>query len=245
MRNNQRGMSLVEVTIILAVLALLTAVAAPAIGGYMQDSAASKAKADVEAIGSALARMLADTSEPWILRDGNGATATDPPSRAAANRVNMLVSPGNTPVRGVARAVNAADSTVDWADPVNDGGVQRLAYFLVSNTPSGLSANSYRSPANMTVLGNYDPDSGSGGNSEFGWRGAYLPGPLGPDPWAYRYAVNVEFLAKALGAGPSGNVNDVFVISAGPNATVETRFDIDGVAAGGDDIIFVLSGGTR
>lgn len=225
-------MSLVEVTIILAVLAVLTAVAAPSIGGYMRDAAATTARADVEVIGSALSRMLVDTGEPWVLKNGNGGGVTLPPTRATADRVDLLVSSGAIPAVSVARAVG----TTDWDDPVGVDVVQPLDYFLVENTPSGALANAYRTPEN--VPGGFQ-------NSDFGWRGAYLPGPIGPDPWGTRYAVNVEFLAKALGAGPSGNVNDVFVISAGVNQTVDTRFDRDGVTAGGDDVIFVLSGSTR
>ncbi|MEX2270379.1 MAG: hypothetical protein WD690_02840 [Vicinamibacterales bacterium] len=225
-------MSLVEVTIILAVFAVLTAVAAPSIGGYMNDAAAAKAKADVEAIGSALSRMLVDTGEPWVLRNGNGGGPTVAPTRDAANRVDLLASNGATP----AVAVTRLSGTTDWDDPVGIDEVQRLEYFLVENTPSGSSANGYRTAEN--VPGGFQ-------SSDFGWRGAYLPGPIGPDPWGNRYAVNVEFLAKALGAGPSGNVNDVFVVSAGANRRLETRFDTDGVTAGGDDLIFVVSGGTR
>ena len=87
----------------------------------------------------------------------------------------------------------------------------------------------------MSVATEFDPDSGALFNAEHAWRGAYLPGPIGPDPWGTRYAVNVEFLARALGAGPSGNVNDVFVISAGPDRVVDTRFDVDGATPGGSD----------
>jgi type II secretory pathway pseudopilin PulG len=234
-------MSLVEATIILAVLAVLTSVAAPALGTYMRDASATAAKKDVEVIGTALSRMIADVGEPWILRDGNGAAVTDPPSRAAANRVDLLVSAGAEPALGVTRS----SGSPDWDADVDDLGVQQLDYYLVLNTPSALTGNSYRTAANMSVLANFDPDSGSQFNSDFAWRGAYLPGPIGADPWGNRYAVNVEFLAKALGAGPSGNVNDVFVVSAGQNGMLGTRFDTDGVTAGEDDIVYVVSGGTR
>jgi hypothetical protein len=37
----------------------------------------------------------------------------------------------------------------------------------------------------------------------------------------------------------------VFVISAGPDRVVDTRFDIDGATAGTTDLIYVLSGGSR
>jgi type II secretory pathway pseudopilin PulG len=234
-------MSLVEATIILAVLAILTSVAAPALGTYMRDASATAAKKDVEAIGTALSRMIADVGEPWILRDGNGAAVTDVPSRAAANRVDLLVSDGAIPALGVARS----SGSPDWNAAVDDLGVQELDYFLVLNIPSALTGNGYRTATNMSTLANFDPDSGSQFNSDFAWRGTYLPGPIGADPWGNRYAVNVEFLAKALGAGPSGNVNDVFVVSAGQNGALETRFDTDGVSAGSDDVVYVVSGGTR
>jgi hypothetical protein len=122
--------------------------------------------------------------------------------------------------------------------------VQRLEHHLVQNTPGNAAGNAYRTAASMSVAGEFDPDSGAQFNAEHAWRGSYLPGPIGPDPWGTRYAVNVEFLARALGAGPSGNVNDVIVVSAGPDRAVDTRFDLDG-ATGGSDVIFVLSGGTR
>ena len=51
----------------------------------------------MEVIGSAIARMLTDVGESWILRDGNGAAATNPPSHAAGNRVDLLVASGATP----------------------------------------------------------------------------------------------------------------------------------------------------
>jgi hypothetical protein len=155
--------------------------------------------------------------------------------------VDLLVGSGAVPTVSVARST----AGTDWDDAVNDAAVQRLEYFLVQNTPSNLAANAYRTASSMSVVGEFDPDSGALYNAEHAWRGAYLPGPIGPDPWGTRYAVNVEFLARALGAGPSGNVNDVFVISAGADRAVDTRFDVDGPTPGSSDLIYVLSGGTR
>src|SRR2546422_10432249 len=101
---SERGMSLVEGTIILAVISLLTAVMAPAINDYVVDAKQSKAKKDVEAIGMALSHMINDTGEPWVLRDGNGALATDPPAHTAANRVDLMVTAGAPPAVSVAGA---------------------------------------------------------------------------------------------------------------------------------------------
>jgi hypothetical protein len=96
----------------------------------------------------------------------------------------------------------------------------------------------------MTVTAQFDPDGAQTYNSPGAWRGAYLPGPIGPDPWGNRYAVNVEYLARALGTGPSGNVNDVIVVSSGNNSVIEVRYDTDG-AAPANDVVYVVSGGTR
>lgn len=241
---SERGMSLIEATIILAVLASLTSMLAPVIGGYIEDARQTQVRKGVATIGAALERMLTDMGETEILRDGNGSGVTDPPSHASTNRVDMLVSDGNTPVLSVTRSVANTNGT-DWSTAINNTAVQKLEYFLVTNTPSNSSANAYRGPSNMSVSSHFDPSSGSTFNSEFAWRGAYLPGPIAADPWGNRYAVNVEFLEHPLGAGPSGNTNDVFVLSAGRNGTIDTRYDVDGVTAGIDDVIYVVSGGTR
>jgi len=241
MRSSERGVSLVEASIVLSVFAILTAMLAPAIGGYVSDAQHAAAKKDIEVIGTAVTRMLSDVGEAWVLRDGNGGAATTPPSHAAGNRVDLLVGSGTVPTVAVARATAGAD----WDDVVDNAAVQRLEYYLVQNTPSNLAANAYRTASSMSVATEFDPDSGALYNAEHAWRGAYLPGPIGPDPWGTRYAVNVEFLARALGAGPSGNVNDVFVLSAGPDRVVDTRFDVDGATPGNSDLLFVLSGGTR
>lgn len=241
MRNSERGVSLIEASIILSVFAMLTAVLAPSIGGYISDAQHAAAKKDIEVIASAVTRMLTDTGEAWVLRDGNGGALTAPPSHAAANRVDLLVGSGAVPTVSVARSTAGAD----WDDPVDNAGVQRLEYFLVQNTPSNLAANAYRTAASMSVTTEFDPDSGALFNAEHAWRGSYLPGSVAADPWGTRYAVNVEFLARALGAGPSGNVNDVFVISAGPDRVIDTRFDLDGATPGSSDLLYVVSGGTR
>ncbi len=67
------------------------------------------------------------------------------------------------------------------------------------------------------------------------WRGPYIE-KITADPWGSNYYANVEFLQP----GNVGGTKPVFVISAGPNKTVETVFDQTGpsITRGGDDIIF-------
>jgi Tfp pilus assembly protein PilE len=232
-------MSLIEATIILAVASMLAAVLAPSVRNYTLSAQQAAAKADVEAIASAITRMLADVGETSIMQDGNGAAVTDPPSHAAANGVDLLVSDGNIPT---VQTAETGPGTTDWNSAVNDAAIQTLEHYLVVNTPSNLPANRYRAAADMSV--GFDPATGGTFNSEFAWRGAYLPGPLGPDPWGYRYAVNVEYLERPLGAGPAGNVNDVVVLSSGNNGIVETRYNTDGFTSV-NDVVALVSGGTR
>lgn len=73
-------------------------------------------------------------------------------------------------------------------------------------------------------------------HSAAGWRGPYVDGTIGPDPWGRRYAVNVRTLTTR------GSL-DAFVLSAGPNGLVETPYDVDGVTAGGDDVLALVSSG--
>jgi hypothetical protein len=183
--------------------------------------------------------MLVDTGEAWFLQNGNGGSATSAPSHA--NKVDLLVSDGNIPDRQTAET---GPGTTDWNSAVDNAAVQKLEYYLVVNTPSNLAANAYRAADDMSTAGSFDPDNGATFNAEHAWRGPYLPGPIGADPWGFRYAVNVEFLARTLGPGPSGNVNDVVVISAGNNGIIESRYDTDGLS-NGNDVIHLLSGGTR
>lgn len=250
------GLSLLEATIVLAVLSTLTAVLAPTIGGFVQDSKDVKVKADAELIGSAVMRMLADTGEIAIVMDGNagaGVFSTNPPSHLSTNRVDLLVSEGVIPtiLAGQTRAAGT-----DWDDPlvgVGTGVVQTFEHHLIRNTPSGNTINRYRTAADMNLANNFDPVDGGSYNAEYAWRGSYLTGPVGPDPWGNRYAVNVEFWAKAtgVGVGVSGSINDVFVLSAGRDGVAETPFETqltagrDGATALGDDVIYVVSGGTR
>ena len=106
-RDSERGMSLVEATIILMVLATLTAVISPSIADYNNDARQVKAKEDVEAIGTGVLRLLRDTGSRCIRKTGT----TD---CTKANRVDLLVSAGTTP-RTIS---NGADAVLADAESI-------------------------------------------------------------------------------------------------------------------------------
>ena len=66
---NARGLSLVEVTIMLLVLMLLTGVLAPSIMDFVKDAQWVKVKEDCEAIGVSVARLTRDVG-PCLKFDG-------------------------------------------------------------------------------------------------------------------------------------------------------------------------------
>ncbi|HXH25966.1 MAG TPA: hypothetical protein VNI78_11990 [Vicinamibacterales bacterium] len=247
------GLSLVEATVILAVVATLAAGLAPSINGYLEQARQARARADVATIGEAIQQFITDTGEHQFLRDGSdGADDSDPPTHGDNNRINLLVSDGDIPPRAAAVSLDTL-----WTLPVEGSTVDTLANHLVQNTPAEQSPQRYRNPTDIIVGtpgGNnidFARSSSSGFNAPHAWRGPYLRGPVDPDPWGNRYAVNVAFLDPQPtatltgiggGFGPADYPRlDVFVLSAGPDEEIDTPFAQDGAVPGDDDFIYVVS----
>ena len=250
--NSERGMSLVEATIILMVLAILTAVIAPSAGDYINEARGVKAKEDVEALGTGLARMLRDTGKTCVaVAGGTACTVT--------NKVEMLIS-------GSTSAANASNAEIDAAAlgvTATSAGITAGSASAATLNWGGAAANR---PANVQTFDrhlvtngvSYSAVSFTGGGGPragLGWRGAYVAGPVGLDPWGRKYQANAVFLGIATDStvatttdegGKEGGWNrDALVISAGANGLVETPFDTDGNAGAGDDVIYVIKGSTR
>ena len=245
--NGERGMSLVEVTIILMVLAIVTSVAAPSIADYVSEARQTKAKEDVEALGTGLARMLRDVGSSCVLKVGTTACTL-------ANRIEILRSTGPDVV--------AADLGTDATNyvPANAGTISDASNWshddsttadtfdnqLVINSPDYDTPNE-TTPTGYTV--------GGPSVAGIGWRGAYISG-IASDPWGHRYLANTLFLRTATDA-PAGTgegqisggwSRDAIVISAGPNGLFESPFGGStngGTVRGNDDVVYVISGDTR
>src|SRR5512140_1648027 len=103
----QKGLSLVEVTIMLLVLMLLTSVLAPSIWDFVHDSQWVKVKEDCEAIGISFTRLTRDVG-PCLRND---------PANICnkAGRVDVLYSEGTNPaVTATAIAGVANMTTTNW-----------------------------------------------------------------------------------------------------------------------------------
>lgn len=262
MTKGRMGWSLIELTIILVVLAILSAILAPVMNRYVSNAKVVRAREDVQAIGSAIMMFIEDTGNSYFLQEGQSGGDTgasrnydggtgSAPNQHQNNRVNVLVSDGDIP------EVNLVDSNSNWRQKVNRTTVDFFEYHLVSNAP-GNGSFGYRTPPELDNDGGItsadDPmfarDESGGFNSEFAWRGPYITAPIDADPWGNRYAANVFALApradsqndEVANDNVGGDTTDCIVLSAGPDEETDTAYYADGITPGDDDILYTVSG---
>lgn len=249
----ERGVSLIEATIVLSVFALLSSIMAPAVSGYIDNARQARARQDVQVLGGAIQDWAADNGENQFLINGsNGTLDRDPPTRADSNRVNLLVTDGDIPT-----LATGISTETYWTQAVNSTTVDTFSNHLIENLPAEASTSRYRNPTDITIAtpsGNqidFARSSSSGFNAPYAWRGGYLRGPVDSDPWGNRYAANVVFLDPAATGTISGVTSgfgfadyprlDVIVVSAGADEELDTPSAQDGAIPGDDDFIFVVS----
>lgn len=257
------GVSLVEATIMLGVVATLAAALAPTINDWITAARIARARQDVRIIAEAIQQFLADTGESEFLQVGKGTSTNYQPPANRNSPVRLLVSDGDIPVLGPDVAGNTF-----WTLAVNGDDVDTLSNHLIENAPGENAGDRYRTPADLRFQncpagslpcpgGNnidFARADSSGFNAPHAWRGPYLRSPVNPDPWGYRYAVNVFFLEVnsswllSMPGGITGSFTpadiprlDVFVLSAGPDREIDTPVAQDGAVPGDDDIIHIVS----
>jgi len=201
------GVTLIEATVMLAVSAVLVSAMAPVASRTIDAARLARAASDVDAIAAAIDNFI-DEHTLFVPFTATGASGGDV--------IEILVSDGDIPTLGSAGGAN-------WDDPINCAAASGTC---AGSVDVGFLENHLVRNANLGEAGSYS-------TAATGWKGAYLNGPVDPDPWGNRYAVNVEYL-KATTA------NDVFVISAGPDEEVDTAHAVNGAAAGDDDFISVI-----
>ena len=251
----QGGFTLVEVTIILLVLVILSSIMLPQLGNYNRLARYVKVREDVGALCASIDKML---KEMWM-----SAFYGDPANRK--DPIGLLVGPGRKPDVGTAGNGNKAMDVFDWRlsapnisgsggalTVTTDGtltvpmgvpvvyGTDLLANHLQQNNPGGVNPGGY--PTFDRMMDGID-------GTFFGWKGPYFD-ELTADPWGNRYAVN----SFGLHSPGSGNHSTAVVCySAGPDGRIDTAInqpvndrDMDGFNGwkfGGDDQGAILSAG--
>jgi len=207
-----RGFTLMEVIVVLAVAAALTAAMAPLAFRYIDDAKKTQAQNDANRIAEAIGKFLQDVALPPY-KNNTSSTKSQVKQSGDFDCLYSLLGNDYT----IATDATTGDS---WT---SGGGVQcqsgsatrdTLENHLINNTPGGASANGYVT------------------SSKIAWKGPYLPS-IPPDPWGNKYVVNI-------GKSDPGATKAVWVISAGPNGNLETAADASAtssISPSGDDII--------
>ena len=215
--NDNRGSatSLIEVVVVIAIVTVIASVAAAAGLDRIEDARLVQANADSELIGMAVHGFMQDTGSKPAFKSGLATSATDEFYR-------LLQTGGDDPI----------DSTESW--PTEADEKDSIENHLILNQPEETEP-SYPRRGEISY------------NRQKGWNGPYLNRLPSFDPWHGRYLVNVQFLTPQ-GVDlvredlevPAGGRVAVVVLSAGPDRTIETRFDqrSEFFETGGDDVIF-------
>jgi prepilin-type N-terminal cleavage/methylation domain-containing protein len=117
-RETARGFTLIELTVVLAVLVTLALVLTPSITNFINDSRVARARTDTKTVAAAIIQFYKDNGffPQWV-------TATAGGPGTAASRRDLLVSPGNVPTTAAATL---------WTTGTND----TIANQLMGNTPA-------------------------------------------------------------------------------------------------------------
>ena len=200
-RTRTAGFTLIELTVVLAVIVTLALILTPSVINFINDSRVARARTDTQTISAAVIQFYRDNGffPQWSVANNGG-------PGLAANRVDLLVSPGNVPA-------------VAAPSPWTTGTADDLADQLIGNAPG------------------YTPRTAT---TTFGWNGPYVSNAIGADPWNNRYMVNVGLIDTTQGTQTAAGVtkSSVWVLTAGPNGTVDTLYSqsITVAILGGDDI---------
>jgi len=234
----QEGLSLVEVTIMLLVLMLLTSVLAPSIFDFVNDAQWVKVKEDCEALAISVARLHKDVGSKLYTIPGGAASY-------ATNKMDIMLSDGmNVPSVTPAVVTGFGGGANNWYG--SGTGMTWNATFmgmcsdqLITNNVGGAGAAIYPEPSVATPV--FGPYFGQG------WRGAYLSPPCASDPWGYAYQVNTKWATMVFSDGTHNHCNDVFCLSPGKDGIINTPFGVNyntypqGVVRKGDDWVTIIA----
>ncbi|MDO8678937.1 MAG: type II secretion system protein GspG [Acidobacteriota bacterium] len=211
-QRRQRGFTLMEVVIVLAVIGALSAALAPMAFSYLADAKKTQAQNDANRIAEAIGKFLQDVALPPYK---NNTSSTKSQVKQSGD-FDCLYSLLGNDYTIATDATTGASWTTSAGVQCQAGSATRdtLENHLINNTPAGASANAYVTTGKIA------------------WKGPYLPS-LPADPWGNKYVVNI-------GKSDPGASKAVWVISAGSNGNIETAADASArssIDPSGDDII--------
>ncbi|MCD6455042.1 MAG: prepilin-type N-terminal cleavage/methylation domain-containing protein [Candidatus Aminicenantes bacterium] len=214
----EKGFTLIEMVVVLAVVAILAAILVPTVAKHIEDAKLARATNEVQVIGASIASLYKDTGF-WPYTNAPG----------PSGGVNRVIS---DPVNIAPNSDGSVSGAANWASMAP---AKPLYDYLFYNNPDEDTG-----AVGMNQPGEDYPTSG-----EYAWRGPYLDEEIMDDPWGYAYVINARYFpGNSLIPESTKSGHRVYILCAGPNKTWETPFS-DGVvrpadAIGGDDIGLTL-----
>lgn len=186
----ERGFTLIEIVVVLAVIGLMAAILTPLIRTYVEDARRSRAEGDIQQIAAAIVRLAKDVDHSPAYTDGK--------KTAGAATIDLLCGPGNLPIR--AGDVTGWDGLPGTSTPCATGSeVDRLENHLIVNRPGGNTSTPYATGHQGRV-----------------WRGPYLE-KITEDSYGNAYVVNIlnapadssgsDRVVWVCSAGPDGVIS--------------------------------------
>ena len=191
----QRGFTLVEVIVVLAVVLLLTGIAVPMISGYMDDGRRAKAEAEVKVIASAITSFYKDTGV-WPARRSTGVN----------NALYVQFTGSTVPTTN---PFSAGHTWITWGMNATNGDV--LDNHLLKNQPGGVTAAAYPTTGNARWRGPYL----AGTSPMDPWGRPYMINVI--SGW-YTHATLYKRM-YVLSAGPNGRFDTAYTGTATTDIT--------------------------
>lgn len=211
------GFSMIELVVVVAATVLLASVLTPRLLSWIDEGRAARAQGDANAISAAMNRFFDDTTR-WpgqveILKANS------------AKRFLIVGDPSASifPIFAVTTGIGSATCSGGLS-----GVTPNVTAFAVATPSPSNSLNVIDFLTKPPPVSDYP-----------NWRGPYLSVNLSSDPWGRPYVINIIplFCAETVtGAAPGGALGFGWILSGGPNQTVQTRFTDMQVAADLDDV---------
>jgi prepilin-type N-terminal cleavage/methylation domain-containing protein len=196
----KNGFTLIEMTVVLAVVAILAAILAPTIIKNIRDAQITRATNEEQVIASAIMSLYKDTGKwPYTNTDGPAGGVCRVLTGNGTDRVPTLTASG------------AQTGAANWGSL---GPIKQLYDYLYWNNPD---EDTMATNANET--GQDYPVSG-----DFAWRGPYIDRMSYVDPWGNQYVISARYFPGNTVAGVSISGHQALVLSAGPDGLWSTAF---------------------
>ncbi len=194
---NKKGFTLIEMVVVLAVVAILSAILYPTIARHITDAKMTRVINEEQVITAAIMMLYKDTGK-WP----NTNTAGTGGPGGNSNRV-LSGEVGDPIAQGAATV--AQPGAANWGTLAD---AQQLYNFLYLNNPN--------------CTGNPNGATDYSTTGEFSWRGPYIEERTFLDPWGNQYVINSRYFSPNTSVTVDNH--RVLILSSGEDQLWSTAF---------------------